>query len=302
MRSYNVLIFFVALTLLVGNISAQEFNFQINLSTPKIQNVDPKVFRTLETSLQDFLANRRWTTELFDPEERINCNIQITINNEINDNTFDAEISIQASRPVYGTTYETTIFNHLDKDFVFQFEESRPLIYADNIFTDNLTQVLAFYLYMIIGLDYDSFSPYGGDRYFQIAQEVLNVVPTNDIGAKGWRANDGTRNRYWLIENLLSPRVRPFRKAFYDYHRLGLDRMYLEPEKGRQVISESLEELEKVNISYPNAPILIVFINSKSQELVDIFTVTQSQEKTKVFRILSRIDPSASARLAELRR
>jgi hypothetical protein len=281
---------------------AQEFNFQINLSTPKIQNVDPKVFQTLESSLQDFLSNRRWTNEIFDAEERINCNIQITINNEINENTFDAEISIQASRPVYGTTYETSIFNQLDKDFVFQFEESRPLIYADNVFTDNLTQVLAFYLYVIIGLDYDSFSPYGGDRYFQMAQEVVNAVPMNDLGARGWRANDGTRNRYWVIENLLSPRVRPFRKTFYDYHRLGLDIMHQDPEKGRQVILESLDELEKVNISYPNAPILIIFINSKSQELVDIFTVTQSQEKSKVFRILSRIDPSASARLAELRR
>jgi hypothetical protein len=302
MRFFQIMILLLVFSLSLEKAIAQEFNFQINLSTPKIQNVDPKVFQTLESSLQDFLSNRRWTNEIFDAEERINCNIQITINNEINENTFDAEISIQASRPVYGTTYETSIFNQLDKDFVFQFEESRPLIYADNVFTDNLTQVLAFYLYVIIGLDYDSFSPYGGDRYFQMAQEVVNAVPMNDLGARGWRANDGTRNRYWVIENLLSPRVRPFRKTFYDYHRLGLDIMHQDPEKGRQVILESLDELEKVNISYPNAPILIIFINSKSQELVDIFTVTQSQEKSKVFRILSRIDPSASARLAELRR
>jgi hypothetical protein len=292
--------FFAAI--LAGQMQAQEFNYQLTIATPKTQNIDPKIYKSMESMLMDWLSNQRWTRETFDISERINCNIQITIKEEINDNTFTADLILQASRPVFGTTYESPIFNHQDPDFTFQFEESRPLQFIENGFNDNLTQVFAFYMYIILGLDFDSFSSYGGERYFQTAQELLNAVPSNDLGAKGWRANDGNRTRYWMIENYLNPRLRPFRKMFYTYHRQGLDIMHLDPEKGRSVILSGLEELEKLNTLVPNAPILFTFFSSKSNELLDVFIVAPSPEKQKVFGIISKIDPSSGAKVAELRR
>jgi uncharacterized protein YggT (Ycf19 family) len=281
---------------------AQEITYQITIASPKSQNVDPKIYRSMESMLKDWLGNHRWTRETFEVRERINCNIQITIKEEINDNTFSADLIIQASRPVYGTVYETPILNHMDPDFTFQFEESRPLQYSENVFSDNLTHVLAFYSHLILGLDYDSFSLYGGEKFLQTAQEILNTVPINDLGARGWRANDGNRTRYWMIENLINPRLRPFRKLFYNYHRLGLDVMHKDPEKGRSVILEALEELEKLNVLVPNAAMFFAFFAAKNSELLDVFIVAPSAEKQKVFGIVTKIDPTSGARLAELRR
>lgn len=301
MMMYRIGLFWV-LTLINGVLWGQEFNYQVSIATPKTQNIDPKIYKSMESMLTDWLSNQRWTKETFDISERINCNVQITIKEEINDNTFSADLIIQAGRPVYGTTYESPIFNHQDPDFTFQFEESRPMQFIENGFNDNLTQVFAFYMYIILGLDFDSFSTYGGEKYFQTAQELLNAVPSNDLGAKGWRANDGNRTRYWMIENYLNPRLRPFRKMFYNYHRLGLDIMHKDPENARSVILQGLEELEKLNMLVPNAPILFTFFSSKSNELLDIFIVANTAEKQKVFGIITKIDPSSGAKVAELRR
>jgi hypothetical protein len=280
----------------------QEFNYQLTISTPKTQNVDPKIYVSMEKMLLDWLINQKWTSDVYDVGERINCNIQITIRDEINDNTFSADLMIQASRPVFGTTYETPIFNHMDPDFTFQFEESRPMQYVENNFNDNLTQTFAFYMHIILGLDYDSFSLYGGEKYLLKAQEILNVVPLSDIGARGWRANDGNRTRYWMIENLVNPRLRGFRKLFYNYHRLGLDIMYVDAEKGRSVILQSLEEIEKLNVLAPNSAIFFTFFASKGTELLDVFLVAPQPEKQKVFGIATKIDPSVGSKIAELRR
>ncbi len=304
MQYFRVLsVFFLAASFLlpVPEAQAQELIYQINISAPKIQQVDPKVFRTLETNLTEFLNNRKWTDDVFTQEEKIKCNVQITIDEEISLTSFRGQIMIQASRPVYGTTYETTLFNHQDKDFIFNFDEAQPLIYTDNAFTENLTHVFAFYSYFILGLDYDSFSPYGGDRYFQIASEIVSSVPTTERTGQGWKSSDGSINRYWLSENIMSPRCRPFRRAFYDYHRLGLDMMHKDPEAARNVITKCMEELEKVNASYPNALILRTFSNAKAQEISDIYMVAPGPEKQKVYRILTRIDPSAVNKYSALR-
>lgn len=280
----------------------QAFNVQIKVQAPMAIQTDPKIFSSLETMLREWLNSEMWTRHVFEPHERINCNIQLTIREEINANTFTADLLIQASRPVYGGPYETPIFNHQDGDFTFQFEESRPLQYVENTFMDNLTHVFSFYMLYILGLDFDSFSLYGGEAFFQKAQEMVNAVPISDIGAKGWRANDGNRTRFWMIENMLNPRLRPFRKMFYNYHRLGLDIMHRDPEKGRKSIFEGLEELEKLNVLVPNAPILFSFFSAKTNELLDLFIVAPSPEKQKVYNIVSKIDPGSGVKLAELRR
>lgn len=301
MKYYLSCLFLVSLLFSI-ELEAQEFNYQLTISTPKTQNIDPKIYVSMEKMLLDWLSNQKWTTDVYDVSERINCNIQVTIREEINDNTFSADLMIQASRPVFGTTYETPIFNHQDPDFTFQFEESRPMQFVENNFNDNLTQVFAFYMHVILGLDYDSFSLYGGEKYLLKAQEILNVVPLSDIGARGWRANDGNRTRYWMIENLVNPRLRGFRKLFYNYHRMGLDIMYVDAEKGRSVILQSLEEIEKLNVLAPNSAIFFTFFASKGNELLDIFLVAPQPEKQKVFGIVTKIDPSVGSKIAELRR
>jgi len=296
--------FFVVVVAMLFSVRSwsQEFDYKITISTPKIQLADPRVFVTLENNLADFLNSRVWTTDRYEQNERIKVNIQIVIDRELSETAFEANLTIQASRPVYGTTYESIIFNHVDREFSFSFDEGRPLVYTDNIFSENLTHVFAFYSFLILGLDNDSFSPYGGDAYFQTAQEIVANVPSGNAFAKGWRANDGNRSRFRLVENVLNPRLRPFRKAFYDYHRLGLDLMHKDPEAGKTSILEALKVLEDVSKAEPNTAIMQVFAASKSSELVDIFIPMPSAEKQLVYRIMTAIDPTSSARMGELRR
>lgn len=301
MRLIYYFLFFLLGVMITGSLSAQEIVFDVRITTPTLQLVDPKVFKTMEAQVIELVNTRRWTENEYLPDERIKCNVQINITKEQSETSFEAELTIQATRPVYGSNYETILLNHVDRDFTFSFEEARPLIYSENQYTDNLTHVLAFYVYLILGLDNDSFSPFGGDQMYIKAQEIISVVPGSNP-PRGWRANDGNRNRYWLAENIQSPRVRSFRKSFYDYHRLGLDVMHKDAVAGRAAISEALDEIEKVNVSYPSAPILIAFVNAKSSELVDIFIQAPPPEKQKVYRVLTKIDPSAAARIPELRR
>ncbi|MBK7429070.1 MAG: DUF4835 family protein [Saprospiraceae bacterium] len=301
MRFLHFPLFLLLSFLSFKTLSAQEIVFEVIITKPTTQLVDPKVYKTMENAVIELINTRRWTENEYLPEERIKCNIQINITKEQSETNFDAELTIQATRPVYGSNYETILLNHVDRDFNFSFEEARPLIYSENQFTDNLSHVLAFYVYLVLGLDNDSFSPFGGDAMFQKAQEIINVVPGSSP-PRGWRANDGNRNRYWLAENIQSPRVRAFRKSYYDYHRLGLDVMHKDAIAGRTAISAALDEIEKVNVNYPSAPILIAFVNAKSQELADIFIQATSAEKLKVYRVLTKIDPSAAARIPELKR
>lgn len=292
------IIFFVGLKASM----AQEFKFDINISSQMAQIVDPQVYNDMEANIKDFLNNRIWTRDNFEDYERIDINIQIVIIKELSETSFEGELTVQASRPVYGTTYETLIFNHVDREFVFSYDIGRPLIYADNVFSENLTHVFAFYCYLILGLDYDSFSPYGGDKYIQLAQEVVAAAPSGGAESQGWKSTDGNRSRFRIIENLISPRLRPFRKVFYDYHRLGLDMMHKDAEAGKAVIFECLEELQNLNKVEPNSAILQIFSSSKSQELVDIFFPMPSQEKQAVYKIMTSIDPSVAVRMADLRR
>ena len=219
---------------------AQELEVEVAINTPKLQTADPKVFENLEKSMEEFLNNRKWTEDVYEPEERIKCKIQLTIEEEISATRFRANIAVQSRRPIYKSSEETPMLNHVDKDFIFDYEPFQPIIFSKNLFQDNLSSILGFYAYIIIGMDYDSFSPLGGEEYFKIAQDILNNVPQNAASQfPGWRQLDGNRNRYWIIENLMNPRVRDFRQGMYEYHRLSLDMMsedavsYTHPEPTR---------------------------------------------------------------------
>lgn len=281
---------------------AQELNTTVKINVQKLQTVDPKVFQTLEQSLREFMNSQKWTEDYYETTERINCNILLTIQEETSPTSFKAELAIQASRPIYNSSEETVLFNHIDRDITFIYEQYQPLIFSRNSFNDNLSHVLSFYAYIIIGMDYDSFSLLGGEKYFQTAQEIMNSVPENAAAAnKGWRSLDGNRNRYWIIENILSPRVRPYREAIYEYHRQALDIMVDDVSKGRTTIVSALEKIANVNQAYPNSMIIQMFNNTKSQEIVEIFKRGTLAEQDKVIQLMSRVDPANASKYRQIK-
>ena len=279
-------IFLLFITCLVASSSfSQDIEFQININTPKLQTTDPKVFESLANSIRDFVDNVNWSDDEFETEERIKCSVQLTIREELSANTFSADMAIQAVRPVYGSSYETILLSHVDKDVSFQYEQYQPLIYSRNSYKDNLTSILSFYINIILGMDYDSFSPFGGEVFFQQANDILNIVPPAATQIfPGWRALDGRRNRYWMITNILSPRFRTYRSAMYDYHRQGLDIMSDDPNTGRAVILQSLEVVSNVNRLQPQSMLVQMFANAKANEVIEIFT-WQNPYKTLAFML-----------------
>ena len=270
---------------------AQELNFSLTINTPQLQLTDPAIFETMRQSLENFMNNRKWTKDAFEVQERINGNIQMTITEEVSATSFKANMQIQVTRPIYGSSAQTVILSHNDKDIAFDYEPFQPIEYTNNVFNDNLSSIFTFYIYFALGLDYDTFSPFGGEPYFQEAQLILNTVPSNVAASVGgWRSIDSQRNRYWMIESMLSPRMRPFRKAMYDYHRQSLDIMNSDVETGRAVMTQAIEELGKVNRSYPNSMTMQMFVNAKGSEIVEIFKKGTRPQKAVIKRVMGKVD------------
>jgi hypothetical protein len=295
---------FVALIglLLSAPLQAQELDVSVTLNTPTLQMADPKVFQELRSSIQSFMNNQKWTNDVYQNEERIKVSLLLTVSQEFSANSFGGELAIQAVRPVYGSSYETPLISHLDRDISFSYEQFQPLIFSEASFNDNLSSILAFYAYIIVRLDYDSFAPFGGEPYFQKAQDLLNAIPQSVTASnKGWRSIDGNRNRYWILENILSPRVRNFRQAFYDYHRQALDIMYKDATSGRILMLQSIEDIGQVNQTYPNSMIVQMFTNAKSNEIVEIFKLGTPTEKTRIVQSMSRIDGANASKYRAIR-
>jgi len=297
----RIIPFIIILCISFGSF-AQEFNFQVKLNSEKAQTVDPKVFESLELALRDFLNNQRWTDDEFEPEERIDCNVQLTITEDISATSFKADLAIQGTRPVFGSDYQTALMSYVDKGIVFEYEAFQPLEFTENAFNSNLTSILGFYCYVILGMDYDSFSPLGGEAHYQKAQDILNTVPPGATGRyKGWRSLDGNRNRYWMIESILNPRTRDMRQAMYDYHRSGLDTMVENKDVARATMLAALKKIEKVSKSYPNAMIVQMFALAKGDEIVEIYKGGTRQEQSDVIRIMSRIDAPGASQYQKIR-
>lgn len=304
--------FISAVLFLVGlsMVQAQELNFTTKVNIQRLLTADPAVFSGLEQSLREFVNSSKWTEDDFRQEERIKGNILLTITGEATDdsqrpipNVYTAELAIQASRPIYGTNNETTLFNYIDRDVTFKYEQFQPLQFSKSIFNDNLSQVVAFYIHIILGMDYDSFSLNGGSDYFQAAQQIVNVAQSaSAVKGKGWSSIEGNnRNRFWISENWSSPRMKPMRELQYAYHRLGLDQMSQDPAKGRSIISQTLENARKSFDTYPNTILMQLFLSSKSKEITEIFKVGSPTEKDKVADIMSRIDPTNANNYRQLR-
>ncbi len=298
------LFFLLLLGLLSADIGAQgELNCTVRVSTPQLQNVDRKVFDNLEVSLRDFLNNTKWTKDNFEPDERIRCNFILTIKTEIDNTTFDAELAVQSVRPVYGSGYDTPMLSHLDKEFIFSYDLNQPIEFLPDVADNqNLAAVFAFYAYIILGMDYDSFSPFGGDQHFLTAQQIVTNIQNSNNKSSGWRPADGgkNRNRYWIVENLLNPRIKPFRAAMYNYHRKGLDLFSTDMEKGKSAILQCLEEVDKVSTAYINSMIVQMFANSKRDEIVEMWKVGSKPQKDRIFQIMVKIDPANTQRYKEM--
>ncbi|MEL7251511.1 MAG: DUF4835 family protein [Bacteroidota bacterium] len=278
----------------------QEFNVTCKVNTQQLQLVDPAVFTTLEQGITEFL-NQKWTNDIFDPEERIDCNFIFTLQKEVSATSFEMTLAVQSSRPIFGTDQSTPILNTIDNYVSFEYEQFQPLQFSENRFENNLTSILAFYVNIILGMDYDTFSPTGGDQYFQKAQEIVNNVPAGLYGTYlGWSSTDGSnsrgsRNRFWVIENLLSPRFKPLRLGMYQYHRLGLDMMTADIPVARAAISEVITTLGQVDQSYPNAILTQLFLNAKRQEILEIFKRGTNAERNSVRQVMTRVDPANGA-------
>ncbi len=286
-----------------SGILAQELNATVRLTVPKLQTADPRVFQTLERSVQDFLNNQRWTDLTYESNERIEFAVQMNITEEISQTTFKADFALQLVRPVYGSDYKTSILTHVDKDIIFTYEEFQPIEDSRNFFRDNLSAVLTFYAMLAIGLDSDSFAELGGDPYYTVAQGIINAIPPGIAEQDpGWNSLSGNKtNRYWLIENLLSPKVRPYREAMYQYHRHGLDMMHKDVTSSQQVILQAITSTDQVRESYPTVMVTRMFVNAKSDEIIEIFKAADSTTRNKVMQIMRRLDVTNSNKYNVLR-
>lgn len=290
-------LFFFFLLMTALRSQAQELNAKIDVSFDRIQNVDPKVFQALKKSLTEFVNNRKWTNDNYKASEKIDCSFFINLTERTpNDNIYKGTLNIQASRPVYNSGYNSPIVNFIDREVVFRFDESQTLQYDDNRvngsdpLVSNLTAILAYYTYVILGLDYDSFAPKGGDEYFKRALNIVNNAPEEGKSIRGWKAAEGNRNRYWLIDQILSPRFDAFRPYWYNYHRLGLDMMSQKPDVARKAILDGIPTLTKINNDNPTSILLQFFFNAKSTEYVNVLQQSTKEERKDYVDQLSKMD------------
>jgi len=284
-------LFFIVFIIGLNSAFTQELRCNISISAQKIQGANKTVFETMQSDLYEFMNNRKWTDQKFAMDERIECNFFINLEEQISSDEFKGTIQIQLRRPVFGASYETILLNLKDNDFQAKYVEYQTLEFNETSNKDNLTNILAFYAYVVLGMDYDSFSPEGGTEYFQKALTIINNSQNNR--EKGWKAYESERNRYWLIENILNKSYAGFRNCTYQYHRLGLDLMAEKAPEGRGAIAESLKSIQKVFRTRPSLYILQVFFDAKSDELVNIFTGNSfPDERSRVSVILNECDPS----------
>ncbi len=297
---------FILLTLMmityISRIQAQELNSVVSVSIPKLQEADPNVFKTLERDLQEFLNQERWTDDDYKQHERIECNFQVNITTEMGQNTYKADIAIKAIRPVYGSEYKTVLINHVDRDVIFTYQEFQPIENSTEFFKDNLSAVFTYYVHVILGLDAESFASGGGDPFFQRAQTIINQIPPGVAEQdKGWTALSRKTTRYWILENYMNSRFKSFNEAWYNYHRKSLDVLHSNTGLALVTMLDALKEVDKTNTSYPNSIGVLMFVTAKSDEIVDIMKNADRSQKTAVYDIMRKLDPSNSGKYSAIR-
>jgi Domain of unknown function (DUF4835) len=275
---------------------AQELNCSVNLSyLPAKDNqlaAGSPVINEVKNIISDFLNTRRFTKDEFSPTERINCALNITLTQATAQGDFDGFATITLNRPIFGTSFESPVFRFIDRNFNFKYQANTPIDYNENVYNNNLAQVLAFYANLILTLDYDTYSKMGGNPYAQKLYNIVNMVPSNS-GFNGWKAQgQDTKNRYWLAENIMSPQMIPVREGLYTYHHLALDNFSADTFGARKKILALITKLSEINSQKPAAIFIMAFLDSKNEEIYNIFSKAPAVEKQKVYTLLSNIDPA----------
>lgn len=288
------LIFFL---LFASHLFPQEFLCSVSVNSSRIEGTDKRVFESLQTSLNEFVNNRVWTNYAFQPDERIECSMMITIDERISSDEFKGKLNLVLRRPVYKSSYNTPVFNYIDENIQFRYVEFQSLDFNQSTYSSNLTSLIAYYLYIFLGMDFDSFSLYGGTPFYEAAQAIANTAQASPYG--GWKAYESMRNRYWLVENFLNPSYRDVRKFMYEYHRLGLDMMSENSVEGRANITKSLDYLKNVHNERQNLFVLQLIMEAKREEIIKVYSEGSSMEKTEAKNILSQVDPANSGKYQE---
>ncbi|WP_290697471.1 DUF4835 family protein [Lacinutrix sp.] len=287
----NLLILLVFFTTSFG--FSQELNANVVVNAQLTGNDNIQVFKTLETQLTEFVNKTKWTNRKFKPQERINCNIVINVTGQDGEN-FQASVQVQSSRPVFGSTYTTPIYNINDDNFNFRYLEFQNLIYNENQYESNLISVLAFHINMVFGLDAESFEKKGGDPYFKQAQRIVNFSQQENF--KGWKLEDGLQSRFALIDNVLSPTFNDFRIIMYNYHRRGIDTMSANNKDAKNEIALALSYFKKMNAKRPNSYLARVFFDAKAEEIEQIFSAGPNVDVTNLIELLNRVAPTHASK------
>jgi hypothetical protein len=280
-------------------LSAQELNCRVQVNSSLIQGTNKQVFTALEKSLNDWMNARIWSNRVFAPNERIDCNFVFTVKAYSND-YFTTELQIQSRRPVYNSSYETSLFNFMDKNVNFNYQENQSLEVNENQIDNNLMAVMMFYGYVILGEDADSFASLGGTPFFQRAEAIANSMQSST--ETGWKAFESDQNRYALINDILDPRLADMRTLNYDYHRLGLDMMADNSDNGRAAIAQALNLLTEANTNLPGNIVVASFLDAKIDEIADIFSLGTSDERSSVYELLMQVAPSLENRFDKIQK
>jgi hypothetical protein len=281
---------YTLLCFLSFNVKAQDLNARVQVLSPKIATTNKRIFTSLQTAMREFLNGRKWSADNIQSSEKIDCNFVLTVTSWDNGTSFSGELQVQSTRPVYNAAYNTPLFSINDRDFDFTYTEGETIDFNNQNFQSNLSSVMAFYAYMILAFDYDSFSRFGGTPYFANAQTV--VINAQSSSYRGWKAFDNNTNRYWLSENTMNKTYIPLREFLYTYHRLGLDLMIENAGNARKAIADALPVLTQLDRVRVGATLPTLFFLAKRSELVSIFSKADPRQRLQAMNILSQADPA----------
>ena len=284
---HNLIFLLIVLTYF-GSFS-QELICTVTVNSRQVEGSEKVIFEEMQRAINEFVNNRKWTNDQFKIDEKIECNILINLTERISNNRFKGNIQIQSRRPIYGTNYYSPTMNVLDRDFVIDYNQFEPLLYNETSYNGELPTILSYYVYLILGFDYDSYALEGGTPFFQIAQRILNNAQASS--ESGWKAFESQSNRYWLVENYLNGQFKPFRKLYYNYHRKGFDLMSTKPQQALNEITTGLQSLLPVHNVKPSSYNLQVFFNAKKDEIIQLYQGSDVSNKQDIVSLLTRIDP-----------
>ncbi len=296
------LIISIILLCLYVNGQAQELKLNVQVNTPNLQIIDPKVFETFERQVYEFFNNTKFTEDEFEDFEKIQGNININITEELSNTAFKANIMIQSIRPVYNSNYKSQVLNYNDQGIGIIYQENQPMQNSFNNYIDPFSSLLSYYAYLILGFDYDTFTPYGGDEHFKTARIIIDNIPQSSSDGTGWDPSSrNNMSRFNIIEELQSARLRPYRQALYEYHLKSLDNMAYDANKSRAIMTSAITAIEQVNKAQRNTGVVQMFCDSKREEIVEIFKGAPRGDQTKIYNIMTAIDPARSSSYNELK-